>query len=237
MLELRMVGPTNQVNVRAKYCPQRLTLGVLALGGRRAVMGRYLNGMGQCLPGELIDPSTGQFCSGSLFPSSPAGSTSTPAPSLPSGGAPVPNGAVLNYTGQWPQAGINPPSCSQAIQIVATTLKAYGLSVTASSGCPSAWNPFTVPYAAWSVTLTVQVTGSGFNSPNDVASIINGAAYGATGAMPTNFAISMGTPATGPVGSSQTQNQNQNPLSVNWTAIAIAGLGIAGLALVAKFLS
>jgi hypothetical protein len=102
-------------------------------------------------------------------------------------GSMVPNGAVVTYQGQWVMNGTQAPD--NTIAAVTTALGADGLHVVASSSDASAWsnNFMGRPY---NVKLQVQIAnGLGFGDPADVRSIIDHAAYVATGSMPNSSAI------------------------------------------------
>lgn len=103
----------------------------------------------------------------------------------------VGNGAILTYTGTWTAGGIF-QTVNDLVSSVTTDLLSQGVAVRNSNIDQSIGQ--IIGAAGWGgtfrVTLQLQVeNGLGFNSPDDVISIVRGAVYQETGSYPTADSI------------------------------------------------
>lgn len=92
-------------------------------------------------------------------------------------GAGAPTGSILLYQGQWqvtPTLNVN-----TIVSRVASAVRAYGLQVLNSQNDGGI---FTL--GNFNVMLTLQVTGVGFNLPEDAGTIVDHAYYTVVGRMP-----------------------------------------------------
>ena len=99
----------------------------------------------------------------------------------------VQNQAVVTYIGTWTAGGLF-QTINDLVSAVTTDLLAQGLAVRNSNVDQSLGN--LIGSAGWggtfNITLTLQVeNGLGFNSVDDIISIVRGAVYQETGSMPT----------------------------------------------------
>lgn len=92
----------------------------------------------------------------------------------------VPSGSIVTYVGQWSTTFSQ--SASDVIQAVVTGLNGAGLPVKQQSNTATfLQSGLEEPF---SVTLQMQVDGLGYNSPDDVISIVRHQVYLATGKFP-----------------------------------------------------
>lgn len=129
----------------------------------------------------------------------------------------VPNGAVLTYVGTWQAGGFGGgfwQTTNQLISAVTQDLLAQGIAVRTSSTDQSIGNIISgMGGGQFNITMQVQVeNGLGFNSSDDIVSIIRGAVYQETGQFPlsdsmpydcsTGSCLATGQPVPTPTGQS-----------------------------------
>jgi hypothetical protein len=106
-------------------------------------------------------------------------------------GANIPTGTLVNYKGQWHAGGLTGPQ--DVINKVSSALAADGITVRNSDWSGSALGDISGYIGAgqdFTATLQVQVTGGlGYNSADDVRSIIDHEVYTATSTLPASSSI------------------------------------------------
>lgn len=109
----------------------------------------------------------------------------------------VNNGDTLTYTGTWVTGAIA-QTVNDLVSAVSSDLAAQGIAVRSSNVNQGLGNIFANLGVGgqFTITLTLQVeNGLGFNSVEDVISIIRGAVYQESGQMPLADSIPYGGPA------------------------------------------
>ena len=156
------------------------------------------------------------------FPTKGLGQDSSAGPGL------APTGSVLQYVGTWQITlhQVDPSqelvtSDTQILQQVSQNLP--GLQIIQQKTTFSTMQSYIGLAQNFQVTLTLQVTGPGFSSPQDAKSIVDHAYYLATGTMPVNSAITLQSatwtpPSQLPTTQPQPQPQPQPTGSTSWLA-------------------
>lgn len=154
------------------------------------------------------------------FPTKGLGQDSSAGPGL------APTGSVLQYVGTWetptsksvtPEQYMN-QSDTAILQSVSQNIP--GLQIIQQSTNFSALQSYLIAGQDFQVTLTLQVTGPGFASPQDAKAVVDHAYYIATGSMPVNSAITLQSATwTPPTQLPTTQPQPQpQPQGGSWLA-------------------
>src|SRR5208282_3780565 len=102
----------------------------------------------------------------------------------------VPNGAVVQYQGQWATTVDTTPDGQLAAVVAA--LQADGFHIVSSSETGGFWSELLFGGNGFTATITLQVAnGMGFAQPSDIAAIVDHEAFTASGIMPSGSAASV----------------------------------------------
>jgi hypothetical protein len=185
--------------------------------------------------GALSDAGYQVILNGSVDPtqladflnSDPGAPASGSAGTLQAG---VPTGSTIVYQAQWDSSAVT-RSAQDVLNLVLQQLGQFGLAVMSSSaqtGISNLLKAATITDYFFSVSIQLRVTGPGFAQAQDVAAIVDHAAYSVTGHMPVSSSASVtAVPGSGSslsdAGSSLVQfiEQNMGTIFLGLAALVI----------------